>query len=256
MIFVFAVLVAIGCGNREKDSSTHDYGSEHMLEGIWMDSEDESVAFRIFADSLYYPAENVLPAHYRISADTLYIDGATHVKYAIVHLSDNIFQFKKADGEVVKLVKTNSKEAVEAFNPKKDPVQVVQQLQKRDTVVVSGDMRYHCYMQVNPTTYQVVIPEYNDAIGGAGKVYYDNIVHLAVYNGAQKLFSSDFRKHDFDKYVPAEIMQQSVLSDIVYVSSSQQGVVFQAQICIPESAVSYLVDINISKEGVKKLSQR
>lgn len=249
------MLAAIGCGNKEKDSSTHDYGSEHMLEGIWMDSEDESVAFRIVADSLYYPTENVLPAHYRVSADTLYIDGATHVKYAIVNLSDNIFQFKNANGEIVKLVKTNDIEAIEAFNPKKEPVQVVQQLEKRDTVVVAGDVRYHCYMQVNPTTYQVVIPDYNDAIGGAGKVYYDNIVHLAVYNGATKLYSSDFRKHDFNKFVPAEIMKQSILSDIVYVSCNSEGVLFQAQICVPESAVTYLVNINISKNGVKKLSQ-
>lgn len=226
-----------------------------MLQGIWVDSYDEGVAFKVVDDSIFYPTENVLPAYFRIADDTLYIDDIKKSRYAIKRLSPNILEFENASGDVVKLTKSTSEASAHAFEPKNEVVQIIQELQKRDTVVVAGETRYHCYMQVNPTTYQVLKADYNDAGVGVSKVYYDNIVHVAVYNGATKLYSSDFRKHDFVKFVPEEIMKQSILSDIVYTSCNTEGVLFQAQICVPESAVTYLVNINISKNGVKKLSQ-
>lgn len=250
-----AVFVLACNGKQDKEGSSHDVESEQMLQGIWIDSYDESVAFKVVGDSIFYPTENVLPAHFRIADDTLYIDDINKSKYAIKRLSSNILEFENASGDVVKLAKSTNEAFAQAFEPKDEIVEINQELQKRDTIVVAGDTRFHCYMQVNPTTYQVLKADYNDAGVGVSKVYYDNIVHVAVYNGATKLYSSDFRKHDFDKFVPAEIMKQSILSDIVYVSCNTEGVLFQAHICVPESAVTYLVNINISKNGVKKLSQ-
>ena len=65
-----------------------------MLQGIWVDSYDEGVAFKVVDDSIFYPTENVLPAYFRIADDTLYIDDIKKSKYAIKRLSPNILEFE------------------------------------------------------------------------------------------------------------------------------------------------------------------
>ena len=54
---------------------------------------------------------------------------------------------------------------------------------KRDCVVFFNDEKYHCYIQINPTTYKVVKPSVNDDGVEVDNVYYDNIVNLTVFNG-------------------------------------------------------------------------
>lgn len=246
----------MGCTSKKDASQQSDSQLEALLDGIWIDDEDESVAFMAKVDTLYYPGENILPVHFRIYKDTLFLDGTYTVKYLIEKLTSNLFIFRNQNGEQVKLVKTNDRTYLEAFKkPQKRTNEVNQQLLKRDTIVHFGDTRYHCYMQINPTTYKVVKNDINEEGVGVGKVYYDNIVNVNVYIGSKRLFSRDFRKQDFINFVPKEIMRQSILSEIAYKNCSQNGVVFQAQLRIPESASSYIVNISISSEGKMLMSQ-
>lgn len=254
--YILVVTVIIGCTSKKDADQQSDSQLEAMLAGVWISDEDESVAFMAKKDTLYYPDEDVLPVHFRIYKDTLFLDGTYELKYVIKKLTPNIFIFRNQNGEEVKLVKTNDRSFFEVFHTSERPIyEVNQKFLKRDTIVTSGETRYHCYMQINPTTYKVVKNSINDEGVGVGKVYYDNIVNVNVYVGSRRLFSHDFKKQEFISFVPKEIMRQSILSDISYKSCSPNGVVFQAQLRIPESASSYIVNINISPEGKMLMSQ-
>ncbi len=244
------VAIILGCGGKKEGEAPSDRSAEAMLEGVWLNDEDETVVFKAVGDTLYYPDASLMPVHFRIYGDTMYLDGSVTTKYLIEKLTPNVFRFRNMNDEVLKLVKSDDPDFESSFPKEEEPVEEVnQELLKRDTVVTAGETRYHCYMQVNPTTFKVVKDELSDDGIGVGKVYYDNIVNLTVYIGARRIYSSDFRKQDFAGYVPEEILPHCILSDIVYMECDPGGVVFQAQLRIPESASSYIADIRVSKEG-------
>ena len=109
--------------------------------------------------------------------------------------------------------------------------------------------RYHTYIQVNPTTYKVVKSAYNDEGVEVDNVYYDNIIHISVFQGARQLFSRDFRKKDFSGKIPSAYLRQSILSDILFDRIDASGLHFISEIAIPDSPSSYQVDILISFDG-------
>lgn len=256
LLVLFALL---SCGNKKEEGLKSDPKSEAMLSGIWINEDDESVAFKAVGDTLYYPDAAILPVHFRIFGDTIYLDGASSMKYFIEKFSPHVFQFRNQNGETVRLVKSTEADAENEFEETEQEAEfeedIIQQLVKRDTVVTVGNSRYHCYVQVNPTTYKVLKTDYNNEGVGVSKVYYDNIINLAVYQGAGKLFSSDFHKQDFKKYVPEAVMKQSILSDIAYDHCDETGVVFRASLRIPEGASGYIVYITISPNGKCQFSQ-
>ena len=154
------------------------------------------------------------------------------------------------NGDVVKLVKTEDKSYLQQFIHNHASVALNQNtLIKRDTVVVRGDEKYHLYVQVNPTSYKV----YNDDGVEVDNVYYDNIVNLHVYHGANCLFSRDFHKKDFDKQVPASFLDQSILSDIVFNKIDESGIHYLAVLAMPDSSLSYQVEVIISFEGKMRM---
>lgn len=252
-----SLLFVLGCNRNKVEELKSDPQSEAMLAGVWLDSEDESVVFKAVGDTLYYKESNSVPVHFRIYGDTLYVDAATPMKYFIEKFTPNVFNFRTSGGDKVRLVKSEDSSVFDDY--KSDDMmfdaEINQTLVKRDTVVMKGDKRYHCYMQVNPTTYKVYKTDYNADGVGISKVFYDNIINVAVFDGANKVFSSDFNKNDFAKFVPADVLKQSILSDITYDRCDEQGVVFDAILRIPESAAGYLVNITVSPNGKKTLSQ-
>ena len=191
----------------------------------------------------------------RIAGDTLVMKGANMAKYPIVKQAEHIFQFKVQNGDVVKLVKTEDKSYLQQFIHNRASVALNQNtLIKRDTVVVRGDEKYHLYVQVNPTSYKVYKSSYNDDGVEVDNVYYDNIVNLHVYHGANRLFSRDFYKKDFGKQVPASFLNQAILSDIVFNKIDESGIHYLAVLAMPDSSLSYQVEVIISFEG--KMSMR
>ena len=176
-------------------------------------------------------------------------------KYPIGKPAEHIFQFKVQNGDVVKLVKTEDKSYLQQFIHNRASVALNQNtLIKRDTVVVRGDEKYHLYVQVNPTSYKVYKSSYNDDGVEVDNVYYDNIVNLHVYHGANRLFSRDFYKKDFGKQVPASFLNQAILSDIVFNKIDESGIHYLAVLAMPDSSLSYQVEVIISFEG--KMSMR
>ncbi len=249
------ILTLVACGQKaEKQQEVkEDTAAKKMLQGIWLNDEDD-VAFRVKGDTIYYPDSTSQPVYFYIAGDTLVMKGANMAKYPIVKQAEHIFQFKVQNGDVVKLVKTEDKSYLQQFIHNHVSVALNQNtLIKRDTVVVRGDGKYHLYVQVNPTSYKVYKSSYNDDGVEVDNVYYDNIVNLHVYHGANCLFSRDFHKKDFDKQVPSSFLDQSILSDIVFNKIDESGIHYLAVLAMPDSSLSYQVEVIISFEGKMKM---
>jgi hypothetical protein len=80
-------------------------------------------------------------------------------------------------------------------------------------------------------------------------VYFDNIIHICVYEGKKKLFGRDMKKKDFKLLIPEEYYQRAILSDMDFIGVNAKGYQYQATLCIPNSASCYLINLSISLNG-------
>lgn len=228
-------------------SPEEDKEAEALLQGIWVDADTENVIFRIKSDSVFYPDSTSLPALYKVYGDTLVIGSA---RYPIVKQAAHLFWFKNQNGDVVKLSKSESPEDSLVFEQNRShALPVITEVVKRDTVVSCGGEKYHCYIAINPTKYKVTYTTYNTDVVGVENVYYDNIIHISVYRGATQLFSRDIKKQMYAKFVPSQILQQSVLSGMDFAKADADGFHFNATICMPDGASCYMLDTKVSLAG-------
>ena len=254
-IFLVVVFLAAAC-RQEKgtvaESKVEDKAAKAMLQGIWIDADSENIVFKVEGDTIYYPDNGAQPARFAIFGDTLVI-GDSGAGYPISKQTDNLFWFTNAAGELVRLVKSSDPTARLAFGSEKPKVLALTEVLKKDTVVMYVGERYHCYIAINPTKYKVIRKSFNDDGVEISNIYYDNIIHLSVYHGAEQLYSRDFRKSLFTDFVPARFLSQAVLSDMDYESADVDGLHFNVTLCIPDVASCYLLDVNISLDGKMSL---
>lgn len=221
-----------------------------MLQGIWVDEDEQDVAFRAKGDTIFYPDSTSQPVYFQIIGDSLVLHDANLSKYAIIKQTRNLFIFKNQNGDQVKLVLSSDPDDAAFFSTQRPQPINQGTVIKRDTVVAFGGERYHCYVQVNPTTYKVVSQSYNDEGVSVDNVYYDNIINLNVYHGAQKLFGGDFRKQQFKGKVPEQYLTQSILSDMTLQGVDEKGIHYIASLIIPGASMSsYQVVITVDYNG-------
>lgn len=242
-----------GCGDKAQpnDKPSENKEAKAMVQGIWVDSEMEDVAFKMRGDTVFYPDTTSLPAYFKIIGDTLLIGESG--KYPVVKLSKNILWFKNQNDDIVKLTKSNNPEDERAFVHEKPKAEIVTRKQKSDTVVVYNNERYHCYIAINPTTYKVIKSVYNDDGVKVDNVYFDNIIHISVFKGAEKLYSRDFSKQMFSTFVPANFLSQAVLSNIEFSRVDAKGFHFNSVVCIPDGASCYMLDTRITFDGTMSM---
>lgn len=232
---------------------TDDGGeAERLLQGIWVDDEVENVAFKVAGDSVFYPDGTSMPSVFRVEEDTL-VMGNPPSRYPIIKQTANIFWFKNQAGDVVKLRKSTDPNSALAFVNERPKVMAVTEVVKKDTVVVYGGERYHCYVAINPTKYKVIRKTYNDDGVEVDNVYYDNIIHISVFHGADRLYSRDFRKPMFAHLVPRRFLDQAVLGNVEYDRVDSDGFHFNTTLCIPDAASCYLLDAVISFDGKMRM---
>lgn len=252
-LLVSIVFVSCGGGQKPDVKPSEDVKAKQMLQGTWVNEYDGSALFTITGDTVYYNDSLSAPAYFSVVNDTVIIEHHTAVRYAIRKLNASNLVFENAEGDEVSLVK-NDNEAL-ANGEHRGTVSINQGRKvKCDTVMTYGDKHYHAYTQVNPTTYKVYQQSVNNDGLKVESVYYDNIVHIAVYLGQQKVYSGNVVKTDFVKYVPKEYLDQAVLTEILIDRVGQDGVTFVAVITIPDSYTNYRVNILISPDGKKTLS--
>ena len=251
--FALFALLVVGCKQQKAPDSSQqrqeDLKAKQMLQGIWVNPDEANVAFRAKGDTIYYPDSMSMPVAFQVFGDTLVLHGAQDVRYAIVRQAPHLFEFRNLNGDNVKLMKSDEPEDMLEFeNTSPRPINQ-NRLIRRDTVLMVQSQRYHCYVQVNPTTYKVIKTTYNDEGVSVDNIYFDNIINLAVFRGAQRLFSSDFHKTDFSKHVPADVLKECILSDMTFNRVGEDGIHYDAEICIPDSPSSYVVDVLVAFDG-------
>ena len=125
------------------------------------------------------------------------------------------------------------------------PKEVIQ----KDQIVFYNNVRYRGYVYINPSQIKVTRPSYSDEGFKLDNVYYDNVIHICVYEGKTKLFGKDIYKKDFSETVPEEFLQWAILSDMEFIGVNENGYQYQATVSIPDEITSYIINLSISKEG-------
>lgn len=233
-----------------------DKAAKADMQGIWLDADESSVVFRIAGDTIYYPDSANVPVKFMIVEDTMFLYGSTTTKYIITRHDSEFFDFRNYNGDIVKLVKSHSSYDSLQFARKQDVSLNQRTVIKRDTVVTYGDTRYHCYVQVNPTTYKVFKTSYSDEGIAVENVYYDNTIHISIFKGGVKTYSKDFAKRDFADKVPEEFLGQSILSDMKLEAVCEKGFVYNAELAVPDSYISFIVEVTVSYKGAVSMEVR
>lgn len=228
-----------------------DLQAKSLLQGIWRDVETEEISFKVEGDTVYFPDSTSMPSYFEIVDDSLYLGSST---YPIVKQTSHVFWFRNQNGDVVKLTKNESTGEVPEyddfdFTPAPQKVQETATEAKVDSIVMYSGQRYHWYVTINPTQRRVKKTTYTDDGVGVEKVYSDNIIHLGVFRGGEKVFSRNFVKANYEGYVPDKFLAKAILSSIKYHHIDAQGVHFTATLSVPDDASCYLVDTIIKHDG-------
>lgn len=238
-----------GCGERKPLSESRE--AKALLQGAWADHETEEVMFRMKGDTVYYADSTSMPAYFKVVADTLYIGrNAYHIEKQTPHQ----LWFGNQNGELMKLAKIEADddaeegEQAEAQLPR-PTIQTLTEVMKRDTVVFHRGERYHCYIAINPTRYKVTIHTLNDDGLNVDEVFYDNIVNISIFKGANQIFKRDLRKQDYARLVKGDFLEKAILNDMNFKRVDAEGFHFTASLCQPKGVISYLVDNIVSQQG-------
>lgn len=258
LLLFMALMVVAGCKDTAQkvvNDIPENKEAKKLLQGIWINEDESDVAFQVKGDTIYYPDSTSVPVYFKVLEDTLVLFGANEVKYPIEKQTANLFIFRTPAGDKVRLVLSKDVSLKTMFDHQAHTTTMLNQgkLLKRDSVVVFDNNKYHYYVQVNPTTYKVYKSMYNDDGVLVDNVYYDNIVHLGIYKGTEKLYSHDFYKSDFSSKIEKSVLTKGILNDIVYSGISAEGLMFRAIIGVPDSPSSYYVDIKVNYQGRVKL---
>ncbi len=226
-----------------------DLEAKALLQGTWVDDMTYTPLLRFKGDTLYYLNESVRPVPFKIVNDSLKTYGTQVSSYHIKKQGESIFWIQSSMGEILQLSKSENQ--VDTILPVQvsDTDEVTRKVIEKDHVVHFNDKRYRGYVYINPTDIKIVQPEMTEEGLEVENVYYDNIIHICVYEGKNKLFGRDMKKQDFESLVPQEYYQRAILSDMDFVGVNAKGYQYQANLCIPNNATCYLVDISISKDG-------
>ena len=68
------------------------------------------------------------------------------------------------------------------------------------------------------------------------------------------MFSKDFYKYDFRKYIPKQFLRQSILNDIVLYKTDKEQLHYKVTLSIPDSPLSYILEMVITQNKISRVS--
>jgi len=254
-MLVLAITALCSCGGHSGavEDQPESKEAKALLQGVWMDYDSEDIVFRIQGDSVFYTDLTSVPAYFKVVGDTLYIGKTT--RYHIVKHSENLLWFENQKGEVLKLCKMEG-EQHEEFKRPETQVLTLTEVLKKDTVVFWKGERYHLYIAVNPTKFKVKRTAISEDGLDVENVYYDNIIHLSVFKGAQQLYSSDLRRQRYADKVPGQFFSQAVVNNMDYDRTDGSGFHLYLSLCIPGDASCYQLEHIVSFDGKLTIKQQ
>ena len=249
LCLVLVLFCACQKGSRLQNMS-EDKVAKELLQGIWLNDSTEMAVFQVVGDTFRYAGSNTSSVLFKIIRDSIYLLGDDTLSYKIVRQGENIFWINTATDIIMKLHRSDDESQL-AFVPQSepDPVNVIQEYVEKDSVIVYNDIRDRGYVFINPSHYKVVRTMFDDNGIWVENVYYDNIIHICVYNGANELYGRDINKQLFSEYVDAGELSASILSDMDFVAVDDAGYHYRAMLTVPESAASQVFELVISPEG-------
>ena len=250
-IFLACILLLTACSERPQKKQAvekEDLVAKELLQGTWLDDMTDTPLLRFKGDTLYYVDGSVRPVAFKVVGDSLKTYGSQVSSYHIKKQGEYIFWFQSSMGEILQLSKAENPADTIAI-PTYNASEVTREVIEKDQVVLFGDKRYRGYVYINPTEIKIVQPEITEEGLEVENVYYDNIIHICVYEGKNKLFGRDMKKQDFESLIPQDYFQRAILSDMEFVGVNARGYHYQANLCIPNNASCYLVDTSIDKDG-------
>ncbi len=251
-----AIVLCLACTHSKKqknDEPAEDKKAKTMLQGVWIDDDTDIPLLRVEGDTIYYNEPMIAPVYFNIRKDTLYMYSNQRRAYHIHRQTDYSFWFHTDDGSTVKLHKSENLGDTLAFPKTADAIPVAEVVEK-DSVVTFKGTRYRAYVYINPSKMKVVKTSYSDEGLSVDNVYYDNVMHICVYEGRNRLYNSNITKQMFSEVVPEEFLEQSILTDMNFVKVDNNGFHYQAAVCIPNSVVCNMVDLLIGFDWELKIS--
>lgn len=243
------MVVLVGCRQNNSSTLPDDKEAKAMLQGVWVDEESGDVSFRVKGDTIYFSDATSMPTYFRIYEDSLYLASGT--AYGIVKQTEHLFWFKNQNSDLLKLQKGDDND-VELEHGSPSVLTYTHQV-KVDSVVTYNNTRYHWYIAINPTKYKVTKRTFNDDGLEVENVYYDNIMNVSVFQGAHKIYSSDFRKQQYSDFVPTSFLDEAIFANMTFSHIDAAGLHFNATLCIPDGATCYMVESTISYTGAMSM---
>lgn len=254
-LLITILLSACSSQNTKENITEEDLTAKKNLQGTWTNELEGNILFTIKGDTIFYNDSISQPSPFHVLNDTLFIENHNVVKYPIRHLSSTSFTFINTDGEEIELTKTDTQSNALMRGQRKGAITINQgQKIKNDTIMIYDNHHFHAYTQVNPTTYKVFHQSTNTDGLSIDNVYYDNIIHIALFDGQKKIFSKNVIKEDFKKVVPESYISQAVLSEIKIEKATKDGVLFVAILSIPDSYTNYMINILITPDGKETIT--
>ena len=237
-----------GQPQKKEEMEKEDLIAKEWLQGTWIDDMTETPLFTAKGDTIYYIDEPAAPVAFKIIEDTLKTYGRKVSNYHIKKQGKSFIWIQSFMGDILQLSKAeNSQDSL--WIPRQTPKEKTDNVISKDNVVHYNNQRFRGYVYINPTNIKVHQPEITEEGLEIENIYYDNIIHICVYEGKNKLFGRDMKKQDFESLIPAEYYQRAILSDMEFGGVNAKGYQYQATLCIPNSASCYLVNISITKDG-------
>lgn len=246
-------ILFVACNNGKKqDTSEHDEDlhAKELLQGIWLDDETDTPLMRIEGDTIYYADSQGTPVFFKIKKDTLYTFGNDTTYYKIDHQTEYAYWFHSMADNIVKLHKSEDLSDTLAFVEKTmEAIPVYTEVTKKDSIVTYDGTRYRAYVYINPSKKKVAKTTYSEDGISMENVFYDNIMHICVYEGKKSLYASDVDKQMFLSVVPIDFLEQSILSNMEFTKVDRNGFHFRATLNIPESYVSSIANLTVGFDG-------
>lgn len=234
--------------NKEKENK-EDRVAKELLQGTWVDDINETPLFRVKGDTIYYVDESIRPTFFKIIKDSLKTYGQQVTSYHIEKQGEFVFWIQSGMGEILHLSKAEASIDSLLDIPEDKSLELTRKVIEKNDIVLFNDIRYRGYVYINPTDIKIIQPMITEEGLEGENVYYDNIIHICVYEGKNRLFGRNMKKQDFEPLIPQDYYQRAILSDMEFMGVDAKGYQYQATLCIPNGVTCYLVNISITKDG-------
>ncbi len=228
-----------------------DSAAKAMLQGNWLDAESARVQYRNKGEPIYFTDASYNSRYFKIINDTLVLYGTNDSTfYKIDKKEADSFWYHSLTDEIVKLHRSENELDSLDFETSNNTVPAPEpEVIQKDAVVMYNGHRYRGYVYINPSQMKVIRTLYTETGMSVENVYYDNVIHICVYEGTERLYSKDFYKKDFADLIPEDFLRQAILADMDFIRVSAEGYEYLATLCIPDEASCYNIDIKISHNG-------